>query len=52
MLRLIRFLFTGDSHLHFWETVNVVDVTSGARVTHHDYECRCKHCGAIRKFRV
>lgn len=54
MMRLLRFLLFGDSHLHQWETIekcNIVDRYSG-RVMNHDYECRCKVCGRYRVFRL
>lgn len=54
MLRLLRFLVTGDWHLHEWETIRTVDIVAfcGATPSARDYECRCIHCGKIKGFRV
>lgn len=50
MLRLLKFLFTGDWHLHQWEVIarNGCNNELGAAWTR--YYCRCKHCGVIKKF--
>lgn len=50
MLRIIKFLLTGDYHLHQWETIHkakilIVDDLAGYRIY-----CRCKHCGKYKTF--
>ena len=56
MLRFLRFLITGDWHLHKWETIARVSVYALGKEEgmprNYDYECRCERCGAIKKFRV
>lgn len=53
MLRLLKFLFFGDAHMHKWETVRTVDVAAiCGTVTGRDYECKCEICGKIKRFRV
>lgn len=51
MLRIFRFILTGDWHLHSWEIIDkrytsVID--TGERFT--SYHCRCIHCGTIKVF--
>lgn len=51
MLRIIKFLFTGDWHLHEWKIIDKVDCEAedlGARWTRH--YTQCIHCGKIRLF--
>lgn len=51
MIRLLKFLFTGDWHLHKWETIETRRVRGDDRyVSHTRYYCRCEHCGTIKKF--
>lgn len=51
MLRLIKFLFTGDWHLHEWEIIGKGDITGGGYSTvtvGHYYNLQCKHCGNVK----
>lgn len=53
MIRLFRFLITGDWHLHKWEQLRAVDIFSSdldERPYGRRYECVCEVCGVIRKF--
>lgn len=50
MIRLIRFLFTGDWHLHEWEEVERGERRWGRSKVGNYYDCRCKHCGKIKAF--
>lgn len=50
MLRLLKFLFTGDWHLHVWQTVDVSPCSDDDGRRWNRYYCRCKHCGTVRKF--
>lgn len=58
MIRLIRFLITGDWHLHEWEkpTTRVAvydpDNAAGGRPVRFQHEVRCKHCGKVRRFKT
>jgi hypothetical protein len=52
MLRLLKFLITGDWHLHRWEdtqVINIVDEYSGVNkgYAHH---CKCTVCGVHKSF--
>lgn len=54
MIRLIRFLITGDWHLHEWEkdgpqlhSLNMWDEPVNYR-----QPCRCKRCGKIKSFKL
>lgn len=49
MLRLLRFLLTGDTHLHKWETLRDVEVV-GDVGTWTRYYCKCAVCGAHKRF--
>ena len=51
MIRIIRFLLTGDWHLHQWETVNTV--LCRCIITGWMWErrtARCKCCGKVKSF--
>lgn len=54
MIRLFKFLFTGDWHLHKWkilETRRLFDQEDGAIMAHGTrYYCQCEYCGIIKKF--
>ena len=53
MLRILRFLYSGDWHLHEWETINEVKVryhASDPMPYKTKYVCKCRHCGVITKF--
>ncbi len=49
MLRLLRFLVTGDWHLHQWETIDKTEC-SGMGGLWTRYYCRCTVCGKHKKF--
>lgn len=49
MLRLIRFLFTGDWHLHEWVEVKTIKRANRSNQTCGlIYVSKCKYCGKIR----
>lgn len=50
MIKLIRWLFTGDMHSHKWEIINKSDVYEvGVRnPVYIDYTLQCKICGNIK----
>lgn len=50
MLRLLRWLFTGDGHLHQWEDVEVIRLVNGNMTTGYTHHCKCIHCGEHRSF--
>jgi len=54
MLRILRFLFTGDWHLHKWETIkeNQVINDSGDGYKGAMYTMRCTECGNIKRKQV
>jgi len=45
MIRLIKWLITGDSHLHKWKTVRKIEL-----LTYSKYECQCEECGEFKFF--
>lgn len=53
MLKLLRFLWTGDWHTHHWEPVGQVeiyeDLTSSMPVQRRVI-LRCKYCGEMKRF--
>lgn len=50
MLRLLKFLLTGDWHLHQWEVISRNGCSDEFGSSWSRHYCRCKHCGAIKKF--
>lgn len=50
MIRLLKFLFTGDWHLHKWTIIDQGTVGYCGRKTGNRYYCQCEHCGKIRDF--
>lgn len=52
MIRLLRFILTGDWHLHHWETVHEGSRVHNGRPYGRYYDCRCTVCGAVREFRT
>ena len=53
MLRLLRWLLTGDSHCHQWETVAINSVGSSPdRRIGDKYIQECKHCGKMQIFKT
>lgn len=50
MIRLFRFLLTGDGHMHKWEIIGQGRRTwDGAKIGDY-YNCRCSVCGKIKAF--
>lgn len=60
MIRLLRFLITGDWHLHQWEDKGHANVftldDNGNRIgtlpQRIIVRCQCRHCGAWRAFTI
>ena len=55
MLRLFRFLITGDWHLCIWEDVRAhinFEKDGDALPTGYYQVCKCKHCGKYKMFKV
>ena len=56
MIRLFRWLFFGDAHVHKWETVDerrMVEFRGETRTPYGTkYVCRCEVCGKITKFKT
>ncbi|MBB6578978.1 hypothetical protein HNP33_003083 [Comamonas odontotermitis] len=53
MIRLIRFLITGDWHLHQWGEPVVTGTyagMTGRTISGAYHVVRCKHCGKYKKF--
>ena len=50
MIRIIRFLLTGDWHLHQWETIDENFCTDEFGGAWTRYYCRCRVCGKHKKF--
>lgn len=52
MIRLLKFLITGDWHMHHWEIHEQRDaVDHNGSLIGANYILRCKHCGDMKKFR-
>jgi hypothetical protein len=49
MIRLLRFLFTGDWHLHEFETINSYELQNSNIKVGMRYEQKCKICGKIKR---
>lgn len=55
MIRLFRFIFTGDSHLCKWEIIETADLENnmkGDAVVGKLYVLQCEHCGNIKKEQI
>ena len=51
MIRILKFLFTGDWHLHQWEDIKNVHVNcTYDEVSFTRYYCKCKICGTHKTF--
>ena len=52
MIRLLKFLFTGDWHLHQWEQLQKTYLMDPESITGRHvgvrYDLKCKHCGNIK----
>ena len=52
MIRLLRFLLTGDGHMHKWEIIGQGRRTwEGSKIGDY-YNCRCSVCGKIKGFKT
>lgn len=53
MIRLLRFLLTGDGHMHKWEIMTKGPLLGfrGERIGAY-YDCRCSVCGKIKEFKT
>lgn len=54
MIRLLRFLFFGDYHLHQWAIIEELDRTNKftGLVTAKTRILQCKHCGKLKQFDI
>lgn len=50
MIRIIKFLFTGDWHLHKWKDISGVDCISNLGGKWTRYYSQCEICGKHKKF--
>ena len=54
MIRLLKFLWSGDWHLHNWEihSQNTMILTyfNGAKLEHEQYVLKCSTCGEMKSF--
>lgn len=54
MIRLFRFLITGDWHLHKWDKGEDINVwgDSTKYPAYRKTVCRCKECGKIKVVKI
>jgi len=54
MLRLLKFLWTGDFHVCSWEEIEMIRVLypNSDEVMNFQYICKCSRCGKIKTFRT
>jgi len=54
MLRLLRWLFTGDGHLHEWEQIGTTDVRVAGQELPQSIivTLQCKKCGNIKTTKI
>lgn len=52
MMRLLRFLWTGDFHLHLWEQTDEGLILRGARTAGRFKISRCKTCGCYKRWNL
>ena len=50
MIRLLKFLFTGDWHLHEWKIIKTDKCHNDYYGNWTRHYCQCTHCGTIKKF--
>jgi len=49
MIRFLKWLFLGDSHLHRWKIIKVVDMRNSANTSNWTrYTLQCEHCGDLK----
>lgn len=49
MLRLLKWLFTGDAHLHQWKILEQRDVNDQGSMIGTVYISQCTVCGKIKQ---
>lgn len=52
MIRLLRFLLTGDGHMHKWEILRQGSTNWRGEGICNFYDCRCSVCGKIKGFKT
>ena len=52
MIRLLRFLVTGDWHLHKWVIIEEAMCQGDGGGYWNRRYCQCEHCGTIKVFDV
>ena len=58
MIKLLRFLFTGDFHSHKWKIIDERRVHGDGGFNRSDipigskYVCQCEQCGTIKVFKT
>jgi hypothetical protein len=55
MIKLLRFLLTGDSHSHKWKIIGerrVIGDDSSDIPIGKKYVCQCEQCGTIKVFKT
>ena len=53
MKKLLRFLWTGSWHDHYWEVYKTTTIVDEDDVRIGDkYTLRCKHCGEMKLFKT
>lgn len=50
MIRLLRFLLTGDWHMHKWEIMSQGPRNWRGSKVGNFYDCRCSVCGKVEEF--
>ena len=50
MIRILKFLVTGNWHLHIWEDLYSVECKDDCGGLWQRYYCKCKICGEHKKF--
>jgi len=49
MIRLLKWLFIGDGHLHKWEIIDTLKVENqDTRIRWTRYVLQCDHCGDLK----
>jgi len=48
MIRIIRFLITGDWHLHKWETIKQVPARDELGHSYTKHYLQCQVCGKVK----
>jgi hypothetical protein len=49
MMRLLKFLFTGDFHHHKWKILKIIHlIDARGNSEGHKYHLQCEHCGNLK----